>query len=167
MGSSCSAEPEIEIVLSHQIGICLYLRIVRHGLDRIVGVATNVPPVFAYPAIIGAVLFPVVNRSHNQVAFFVLKLQPPLCMHLVAFAVFRAVISGFAKRLNQVVISCLNITLQTRACYTSILVNQFIHTSLLLLVYVYIVAPILPSVNQNFNFNSSTARSNSSLVAIL
>src|SRR5210317_762832 len=151
MGSSCSAEPEIEIVLSHQLGICLYLRIVRHGLDRIVGVATNVPPVFAHPAVIGAVLFPVVNRSHNQVAFFVLKLQPPLCMHLVAFVTLCAVKSGFAKSLNQVVISCLNVSLQTCACYTSILVNQFIHTSLLLLVYVYIIASQIQSVNQKIS----------------
>src|SRR6056300_937540 len=118
MGSSCSAEPEIEIVLSHQLGICLYLRIVIHGLDRVVGVATNVPPVFAYPAVIGAVLFPVINRSTDQVAFFVLKLQCPLCVHLVTFVTLCAVESGFAKRLNQVVKVRCNIALQTCACYT-------------------------------------------------
>src|SRR6056300_1262062 len=123
MGLNFSAGPLIEIVLSHQLGICLYLRIICHGLNRIIRVATNVPLVFATSTVIGAVLFPVINRSHDQVVFLVLKLQCPLCMHLVTLVTSCAVESGFAKRLNQVVVSCLNITLEACACYTSILVN--------------------------------------------
>src|SRR6056300_422126 len=148
MGLNFSAGPLIEIVLSHQLGILFVLRVICHVLNRIITIATNVPLVFANSTVKGTVLFPIVNCSLYQVVFLVLKLQCPLCVHLVTLVTLCAVESGFAKRLNQVIISCLNVSLQTRACYTSILINQFIHTSLLLLVYVYIIASQIQSVNQ-------------------